>query len=68
MLQGTSPDLRTAFTAALLLASRTWPLSSMCFIVVKELKCVTQFPSERKPHCTKKRQRFLWGCKDRQII
>ena len=21
-----------------------------------------------RPHCTKKRQRFLWGCKDRQNI
>ena len=34
MLQGTSPARRTAFTAALLPASRTWPLSSMCFIVL----------------------------------
>jgi hypothetical protein len=61
MLQGTCPALRIAFTAALLAASRTWPLSSMCFIVVKELKCVTQFLLSAKTPLHQKAYELFMG-------
>jgi hypothetical protein len=62
MLQGTCPALRIALTAALLPASRTWPLSSMCFIVFFDFKkCVTQFlpPYDGKNPIALKASAFL---------
>jgi hypothetical protein len=68
MLHGTGPALRTAFTDALLPASRTWPLSSMCFIVFKILKCVTHFFeknrfSSKKPIAPKSNAAFYGAAK-----